>query len=347
MEETVKKIEILLYNYFQACIDMMEAVYVFQREGELIAKKLSESPETIISEDNLYSSVAEIVDQTLERIKSQYPGSFGTSTFETNEHRLVFIECGQNAIMLSVFKLETLLSKVMPYGFLVAEKVARLIDEPELMVDLTVPNLFLGYELSFDPSVTNYPYIEFNVDPEQAQKEIHFKLCVIGEPAVGKTTLIYQFVHGKFLENYKPTLGISITNQVYNLQGFKQNQLNFMIWDVAGQKFFQRVRKYYYQGANVAFICYDVTRRESFDRVEFWYQDIRSVLPGIPIVIIGNKIDLFEDRQVSHMEGEQLARRLHCSFIETSAKSGEYVKDAFSIVGIGLFFKLYSTKNEK
>ncbi|RLI63906.1 MAG: hypothetical protein DRO88_08695 [Promethearchaeia archaeon] len=346
MEEVIEKIEILLYNYFQACLKILEAVYVFTREGKLISKKLSEQPNSMISEDKLYGNIAEIVKNTLTAIKERYPGAYGTSTFETNEHRLVFLECGQHAIMLSVVTLETHLSKLMPYTFLVAEKVARLVDDPRRMVDLSIPNLYLGSELSFDNESTSLPFRVFTVDPEQAQKEIHLKLCVIGEPAVGKSTLIYQFVHNRFLQDYKPTLGISITNQVYHLQGFEENQLNFMIWDVAGQNFFRRVRKYYYQGADVGFICYDVTRRETFDKIQFWLEDIRAVLPNIPLVIIGNKIDLENAREVSHDEGEEIARSLNCSFMETSAKTGDFVRDAFSIVGIGLFFKIFTSRKE-
>lgn len=346
MAEKSEKIEILLYNYFQACLEILEAVYVFTRDGQLIAKKISETPTIPISEEELYGSIAEIVQQTLNSIQEKYPGSYSTSTFDTDEHRLVFIECGKEAIMLSVLPVDAQLESIMPYNFLVAEKVARLVDEPERTVDLSIPNLYLDSQLSFGSEGVNILPRVFSVDPELGRKEIHFKLCVIGEPAVGKTTLIYQFVHNKFLQDYKPTLGISITNQIYNLQGFEDNQLNFMIWDVAGQQFFRRLRKYYYQGADVGFICYDVTKRETFDKVEFWYDDIRALLPKIPLVIIGNKIDLEEARVVSHEEGEEKARRLKCSFMETSAKTGDFVRDVFSIVGIGLFFKVFSAKHD-
>ena len=143
--------------------------------------------------------------------------------------------------------------------------------------------------------------------------------------------------------DYRPTLGISITAQEYKMQGFDDKTLSLLIWDLAGQKFFQRVRKHYYHGAKAAFIMYDTSRRETFDnRVEFWYNDLKAALPDIPIVIIGNKIDLTEDRQVTPTEGEALAKKLRCSFLETSALSGENVKDAFSLIGIGLIFQLQS-----
>ncbi len=94
---------------------------------------------------------------------------------------------------------------------------------------------------------------------------MRYKLIVLGDAGVGKTSLINQFVTKKFYNDYRPTLGISITSQVYNVQGFEEAKINFMIWDVAGQKFFQRVRKHYYQQAHAAFIMYDVTNQSSFD----------------------------------------------------------------------------------
>lgn len=340
MSNIDEQIEILLYNFFQGVIEEIEAAYVFDREGLLIAKKTIAMQDSTESEDMVYGAVVGVVDSTLKRINSEYPGSFGTGTFETEDHRLNFIEAGSHAILLSVFKSETMLSKVMPYCYLVAEKVARIVEGRGENIDLSIPNLYLGYELELDTSVTNGPLLQFNVDATQMKKEMHFKLCVIGEPAVGKTSLINQFVHEKFITDYKPTLGISITSQSYDIQGFDEKQMNFMIWDVAGQKFFQRVRQYYYMGSNVTFIVFDTTRRETFEKVEYWFDDIHKVIPNLPIVIVGNKIDLDADRQVSHDEGESLARKLRCSYMETSAKSGENVRDAFSIVGIGLFFKI-------
>ena len=86
---------------------------------------------------------------------------------------------------------------------------------------------------------------------------------------------------------------------------------------------------------------YDVSRRETFDdRIEHWYNDLKSSLPDIPIVIVGNKVDLTDDRQVTTTEGEKMAKKLGCSFLETSAKSGENVRDAFALIGIGLFLQL-------
>ena len=209
--------------------------------------------------------------------------------------------------------------------------------------DLIIPNLHLGYELDYDPEKAKTNELSLISLPEKF--EMRFKLVLLGDPAVGKTSLINQFVSKKFVEDYRPTLGISITNQIYKMQGFDHKLLNFMIWDLAGQKFFKRVRSAYYQAANAAYITYDITRRETFDEsVEFWFNDLRAVIPNIPVVLIGNKLDLAVERQVSTEEGQLLAKKLRCSFMETSAKSGANVKDAFSVVGINLFFEIKSSR---
>ncbi len=87
------------------------------------------------------------------------------------------------------------------------------------------------------------------------------------------------------------------------------------------------------------FIVYDVTRKETFERVDYWYNDTKSEIGEIPFVLIGNKIDLEDKRQVSTEDGEKKAAELKCSFIETSAKENINVQDTFKILGIGMFFK--------
>ena len=173
-------------------------------------------------------------------------------------------------------------------------------------------------------------------------REFIFKIVLVGNGASGKTSLVLQYTEHKFSENYIMSIGANFA--IHLIQKPEEDiAIRLQLWDLAGQKFFQRVRKHYYHGAKAAFIMYDTSRRETFDnRVEFWYNDLKAALPDIPIVIIGNKIDLTEDRQVTPAEGEALAKKLRCSFLETSALSGENVKDAFSLIGIGLIFQLQS-----
>ncbi len=344
MSQIRNNLQQLVDNYLNLSGKSIEAIYVFDRDGLIITRGISLDKR---SDDNseIYGAIAGSVEPTLKRITSEFPGSFGTGTVETEDHRLIFTEAGPKAILLSVFKFDAILNFIMPYVFLIAEKISQIIDERFDDISVDIPDLHIGEEMGIKSSkISNLDISNQNIAFKQM--EIIFKLCVIGEPSVGKTSTINQFVTNKFNSEYKPTLGISITTQKYNMQGFEDRQINFMIWDLAGQKFFQRVRKYYYTAANAAFIIYDITRRETFDeRVKFWYDDIREVIPEIPIVIIGNKLDLEENRQVSKEEGLSIAKELKCTFMETSAKSGVNVRDIFSLVGIGLFFN-HSEKTE-
>lgn len=333
-----EKLTCLLSNFFKVSKQALLAAYIFDRDGLLIANQ-SRYERNSQEDSEIYGAIASVVDPTLKRITAEYPGSFGTGGFETEDHHLIFTEAGPKAILLCVYEYRVIINYEMPYVFLIAEKVAKIIENPKEDVALSVPNLHVGESLPLI-SLPQLNAIDEGVSSEFADEQnLIFKLCVLGDPAVGKTSLIHQFVTSRFEADYKPTLGISITNRRYNLQGFDDKILDFMIWDLAGQKFFQRVRQYYYTGANAAFLMYDITKRDSFEgRIKYWFDDIRSAIPDIPIVIVGNKRDLAESRQVTEEEGFLLAKELKCSFLETSAKSGENVKDAFSLMGIGLFF---------
>jgi len=337
---------LLLDNYFNAVGDL-EMVMVFDRNGLLITRKTKGKMKSFFERDttssnvDVYGAITGLVERTLKRITTEYAiGAFGTGSFETEDNRLVFTEAGPQAILLSVFQFSIELNNVLPYCFLVAEKVSTIIEgKITENHNLNIPNLELGYELGINPSSIIRKPIKYDEVNEPKRTEMRYKLIVLGDASVGKTSLINQFVTRKFYTDYRPTLGISITSQVYNVQGFEEARINFMIWDVAGQKFFQRVRKHYYQQAHAAFIMYDVTNRQSFESVDMWYNDVRAELPTIPFVIIGNKIDLKDKRVVTSEEGREKAKKFKCAFMETSAKTGENVMDTFNILGIGLFFK--------
>ncbi len=349
MSTKPEKLQILLDNYSKAVIEVRSAL-IYDRQGQLLAKRLRGRLINFLDakgsaeHTEMYRGLANLVTQTLLRITSDYSiGAFGTGTFETDDHRLVFTESGPDAILLTVFDYDSVLNNVLPYSFLVAEKIANILgDRYTETVNLSVPNLELGYELGIQSTDQMRKPVTYGEHDVPKEVEMRFKLIILGNEKTGKTSLINQFVTKKFYNDYRPTLGISITSQIYAMQGFEEEgvKINLMIWDLAGQKFFKRVRKHYYQQAHAAFIVYDTTHRPTFKDVPKWYLDIRATLPDIPLVILGNKVDLEEERVVSTEEGKILAKELHCGFMETSAKTGINVRDAFGIIGIGLFFKL-------
>nr|MDO8099365.1 Rab family GTPase [Candidatus Njordarchaeota archaeon] len=163
-----------------------------------------------------------------------------------------------------------------------------------------------------------------------------FKTVFVGDPAVGKTSIITKHVMSAFRENYIPTLGANITSNDYVVENYG---VTLLIWDIAGQEIFSRVREKYYGGAKAAFVVYDVTRPETLEGASKWVEDLKRFIPGsIPMVVVGNKIDL--KRKVSTEEGEKFAKRLGATFIESSAKTGENVPEVFREITKALVSKV-------
>jgi Rab family protein len=233
---------------------------------------------------------------------------------------------------------------------LIVEKIAQLLEDSFdfRFNSLEIPdlNIYDGFSLDLDKFAIDTPKQIINgispthliQEPKNVQKI--FKLIILGSAAVGKTTLVNQFLKKENIVDYRPTLGISISAQQYFVQGFKDDSIKFLIFDLAGQEFFKRVRHEYYKGANCAFVVYDISRRDSFDEaLNFWFSDARKELGNIPFVLIGNKVDLDSKREVTKEEGQKKAEKLRSFFIETSALKNINVQDTFKMIGIGLFFK--------
>ena len=155
-----------------------------------------------------------------------------------------------------------------------------------------------------------------------------YKIIVIGDPRVGKTSLLTKFATQKFDDIYLPTIGANITKQQINIDA---TVISMMVWDIAGQQEFYEVYKSYYNGSNGVIIVYDVTRRDTFDNIESWYEECANNGIGhIPMIIVGNKIDL--DREVDKNDAENIADSLSAKYFETSAKEDINVNDIFSEV---------------
>jgi len=151
-----------------------------------------------------------------------------------------------------------------------------------------------------------------------------YKVCLFGAGAVGKTSLIIRFIRSSFNDSLKKTIG---TNFLIKDVEIDNNSVRLLIWDIGGQAAFSTMRRVYFKGSNGAIGVYDVTSQESLLKIPGWVSSIKKAVGNIPMVLIGNKIDL--ERKVTTEEGKELAERLGCEFIETSAKTGEGVEEAF------------------
>jgi small GTP-binding protein len=161
------------------------------------------------------------------------------------------------------------------------------------------------------------------------EKIIVLKVVLLGDAAVGKTSLIDMYAHHRFKEDYKPTLGVNIVvKEIDELDA----QIRLVIWDIAGQEKYVVSRKMFFQGVVGALFVYDVTRDESFRNVvSKWLIDANEYgEQDLSYVLIGNKIDLESSRVVSTEMGKKLAEKINAAdFVETSAKYGDNVEEAF------------------
>jgi len=158
---------------------------------------------------------------------------------------------------------------------------------------------------------------------------IVLKLVLLGDPAVGKTSLIDMYTQHRFKEDYKPTLGVNIVlKEIDEIDA----QIRLIIWDIAGQEKYVVSRKMFFHGVVGALFVYDVTREETFRNVESkWLKDANEYgEQDLSHVLIGNKIDLESSRIVSTEMGKELAEKINASdYVETSAKYGDNVEEAF------------------
>lgn len=155
-----------------------------------------------------------------------------------------------------------------------------------------------------------------------------FKVSVIGDYAVGKTSIIKRFMYGSFDEGYKATLGAAISTFKTNVN---KSNVSLQVWDLAGQTSFRRVRVQYLFGTDFAVVVFDLTRRESLDCANEWVEDVIKGAPDVLLFLVGNKSDLKEERVIDQAEAQNLVKELNMlGYMETSAKDGTNIKELFA-----------------
>lgn len=160
-------------------------------------------------------------------------------------------------------------------------------------------------------------------------KDWVFKIVILGDTAVGKTSLIYQYVESKFKEDYKETMGVNILVKTVKIG---TTNVRLLLWDIAGQSKYESSRGKFFEGCIGALMVYDITRYSSFENIELiWLRDFHKyALSEKNYILIGNKMDLEGERGVYKEDAQKFANRIEAiDFIETSAKIGENVNTAF------------------
>ena len=163
----------------------------------------------------------------------------------------------------------------------------------------------------------------------QGRTESIYKVIVIGDPAVGKTSLLTKFAKNQFEEKYLPTVGVNIVKEPIELKD-NSATINLMFWDVAGQPQFYMLHRPYFNGADGMILVFDITRSSTFSNINNWYNSaVKYGLSGIPRILIGNKVDLKDERKIILPMAEHLSEKLNAPYFETSALTGETVKEIF------------------
>ena len=162
-----------------------------------------------------------------------------------------------------------------------------------------------------------------------------FKLMMLGDASVGKTSLTLRYISGFFMEDLKLTIGVDFYSKTTL---FNEKKVKLQIWDFGGEERFRFLLSQYCKGANGAFFLYDITNESSIEHLPDWTQIVRENAGDIPIMLIGSKVDLDEFRVVPREDGILAAKKYNLSsFVELSSKTGKNVEKAFNVMTEILF----------
>ncbi|XP_008053429.1 ras-related protein Rab-21 [Carlito syrichta] len=160
-----------------------------------------------------------------------------------------------------------------------------------------------------------------------AGRAYSFKVVLLGEGCVGKTSLVLRYCENKFNDKHITTLQASFLTKKLNIGG---KRVNLAIWDTAGQERFHALGPIYYRDSNGAILVYDITDEDSFQKVKNWVKELRKMLGNeICLCIVGNKIDLEKERHVSVQEAESYADSVGAKHYHTSAKQNKGIEELF------------------
>ena len=162
---------------------------------------------------------------------------------------------------------------------------------------------------------------------DEENYDMIFKILIIGDAGVGKSNLLLRYVKNEFASDMRSTVGVEFGTKMLKIDNY---DIKAQIWDTAGQERYRAITSAYYKGAKGVLIVYDITKKNTFENVDKWLNDFKMKSDDdAAIVIVGNKSDLINEREVSIEEATLKAQVNHLAFFETSAKENENVHSAF------------------
>ncbi|MHA1775984.1 MAG: hypothetical protein DRO88_01060 [Promethearchaeia archaeon] len=328
----VFRLNILIGSILKSLSDKLYGVLILSPTHEKI---------TSMFQTDMDESLKENLEELMETKTVQESVNFesrkvGVYTFSTQYGRIIYSEAGAEALLVFLCPLEANVIEIFPYIFLCAEKVARINTGKE--VSMVIPEFALSSEIAPEGEAQHMIHLE--------KGRFSMKVILGGDAFVGKTTLVENFVNDKLTDDYKSTIGVNIMTKHMDFPMWDIS-VDFSIFDMGGQTIFKPVRNSYYAGAKAGFLVFDVTRRESFENIKEWYEEATTAVPDITLILIGNKIDLINDRKISAEEGQALAEKYGIKYIETCALNKDIVDEAFRTLGFTFILRHNPVKLRK
>ena len=171
----------------------------------------------------------------------------------------------------------------------------------------------------------------------EEEYEMMVKVIIIGDSSVGKTNIMSKYLKNQFHEDSKATVGVEFGSKLFTING---HNIKAQIWDTAGQEKYKAITGAYYKGSKGAFVVYDITRKETFESVDKWVNDLLCECDkNLTIILIGNKNDLENQRQVTKEQGEEKAKSFQLGFFEMSALTGNNLELGFNTLISEIYHK--------
>ncbi len=179
-------------------------------------------------------------------------------------------------------------------------------------------------------------------EEDELEFDYQKKICLLGDPAVGKTSLIRRFVEDSFEANYVSTIGTNILSKLVKLyipDTGKTIKIKLLVWDLPGQKAIGDIHANYYRGVEGALVVCDVTRRDTLESLAEWIHQLKKYSDTAPFVFLANKSDLLVQKAMDVQEPEKVARSYGSHFFLTSAKTADGVENAFHTLSFAMVRK--------